>query len=146
MTKIYLAGGMRSGWQEDLISEIRSIKENSEYKLNGEIIFINPANHSLLDSKEYSTWDFYFLRQSDIVFAYLEETNPKGIGLAVEVGMAKALNKTIIFIDEKSTNNDNTFKIIREASDFVTNEYRKGVKYLIKFISSNNIQPSIERI
>jgi len=69
-TKVYLAGGMnQSNWQEKVTTEVGK---------NG-FVFFNPREHSLADSKEYTFWDLFYVKQSDILFAYMEESNPSGI-------------------------------------------------------------------
>lgn len=99
-TKVYLAGGMNeSNWQKKVIETINS--EN--------FVFYNPREHSLTNSTEYTFWDLFYVKQSDILFAYMQSDNPSGIGLTLEVGYARALDKSIILVDERSKND--IFKI-----------------------------------
>ena len=124
--KVYLAGGMVSGWQDDIIS-----------KLQGEFEFYNPSAH-LLDSKEeYTAWDLHFVRNCDILFGFIEKSNPSGIGLSLEVGYAKALNKTIILVDEKSNSDEkfsNRFDIVRQSSSITYNKLEDGINMLQSFL------------
>ncbi len=123
--KIYLAGGMKSGWQDNVINRF----------LN-KFDFFNPRDHQLDKSSEYTIWDLHFVKESDILFAYMEKDNPSGFGLTLELGFAKALNKTIILVDERSAVNEsfaNRFKIVRESSSITFNNIEDGIKFLERF-------------
>lgn len=123
--KIYLAGGMKSGWQNTVIN-----------KLKDRCIFFNPQDHQLNNAKEYTIWDLHFVNSSDIIFVYLEKENPSGFGLTLEIGYAKALNKTIILVDERSKFDSsfaNYFKIVRESASVVFDDFESGLNYLERF-------------
>lgn len=123
-TKVYLAGGMnQSNWQNKVI---KSVGKKG-------FIFYNPREHSLTDSKEYTIWDLYYVRKCDILFAYMQKENPSGLGLTLEVGYAKALNKPIILVDERSLSDEsfaNKFTIVRESSSIVFNTLKEGINFL----------------
>lgn len=125
-TKVYLAGGMNeSNWQKKVIETINS--EN--------FVFYNPREHSLTNSTEYTFWDLFYVKQSDILFAYMQSDNPSGIGLTLEVGYARALDKSIILVDERSKNDEtfaNRFKIVRESSTIVFDNLEDGINFLKK--------------
>jgi len=59
----------------------------------------------------------------------MEKDNPSGIGLSAEIGYAKALNKTIIFVNESESK---YFKFVEELSDVVYNNLKDGVDFLAK--------------
>ena len=123
--KIYLAGGMKSEWQNIVKGKFRN-----------SFIFFNPQDHKLNNPQEYTVWDLHFVKQSDIVLAYLNKENPSGYGLTLEIGYAKALNKTVILIDERSKEDlpfSGFFKIVRETADVVFEDFDSGLKYLEKF-------------
>lgn len=124
-SKVFLSGGFRSNWQLDVIQELSS-----------QFIFFNPREHSLENPDLYATWDIHFIKQCDIFFAYMEESNPSGYGLAFELGLAYSLNKTIVLIDEKSKS-DTTFakyfKILYKPSGAVLNSLSEGIEYLKKY-------------
>lgn len=126
-TEVYLAGGMNnSDWQAKVINEVRS----------KDILFYNPREHNLDDSVEYTVWDLYYVKKCDILFAYMQQDNPSGIGLTLEVGYARALDKTIILIDEKSSVDpvfSNRFKIVRESASIVFDSLDAGIDFLSKF-------------
>lgn len=118
---VYLSGGHYSGWQDRVISEATRF----EYK--------DPSKNGLTDPRLYTEWDLEAIRRSDIVFAYLEEANPGGYGLSLEVGYAAALGKLIIFIDEKSVKDEEVgryLKILRETSNVVFDSLSDGISYL----------------
>jgi len=123
--KVFLSGGFKSNWQSNLITN-----------LENEFIFFNPREHGLEHSDFYTTWDIHFIKECDILFAYMESTNPSGYGLAFELGVAYALNKTIILVDEKSMEGDSFakyFKILYKPSGVVLNKIEDGIEYLRKF-------------
>lgn len=123
--KIYLAGGMKSGWQNTVIN-----------KLKDRCVCFNPQDHRLNNAKEYTIWDLHFVNQADIIFAYLEKENPSGFGLTLEIGYAKALNKTIILVDERSRFDSsfaNYFKIVSESANVVFDDFESGLDYLERF-------------
>ena len=124
-TRVFLSGGFKSNWQDKVIEQ-----------LHDKFIFYNPREHGLEDSDLYTTWDIHFVKECDIIFAYMEESNPSGYGLSFEIGVAYALKKTIILVDEKSEN-DKTFakyfKIIYNPSGVVFHNLIEGIEYLKKF-------------
>lgn len=92
----YLAGGMRSGWQDAVMAAPPAID------------WRDPRTHALTDERAYTAWDVTAIIDADLVFAYMEIDNPGGQGLALEIGLAAGLNaamgaicgeKTIILVD-----------------------------------------------
>jgi len=86
--KIYLAGGMRTAWQDEVIARLPS----------GHTIF-DPRTHGLTEPSDYTRWDLDRVAESDILVAGMGAENPSGFGLSVEVGYAHALGKPVIFYD-----------------------------------------------
>jgi hypothetical protein len=123
--KVYLSGGFASNWQQRLIDS-----------LAGGFIFFNPRAHQLPDSRQYWTWDVHFIKQCDILFGYMEKTNPSGYGLALEVGLAASLNKTIILVDERSPTDPHFkkyFDIIHSTAHITFPNLDQGIQYLKNF-------------
>lgn len=123
--KVYLSGGFQSNWQEAVIDSLKD-----------DFIFFNPIQHGLENSDLYTAWDIHFVKQCDILFAYMENSNPSGYGLSFELGIAFALNKTIILIDERSPNDPafaKYFKIMHRPSTVVLNNLEQGISFLRKF-------------
>lgn len=89
--KIYLAGGMRSGWQDRVA------------RLLPDCALIDPRGHGLERPEDYTAWDLAGVASADIVLAYMHPGNPSGYGLCVEVGYAHALGKPIVFVDQMQT-------------------------------------------
>lgn len=119
--QVYLAGGMHSGWQDGIRSAIPSLQ------------YRDPREHRLLAPEEYTPWDLLAVRQSDVVFAYLEAGNPSGFGLAVEVGYAKALGKTVILVDEQSALGEaeaRRLAMLRATADVVFDDMDNGIRFL----------------
>lgn len=124
--KVYLAGGLKSGWQDKVIDLFKD-----------DFVFFNPLMHGLEgNSREYTTWDLHFLKQSDILFGYMEKDNPSGYGLALEIGFAKASNKTIILVDERSKEDLHLAKyysMIHESCSVVFSSLEEGLRFLHTF-------------
>lgn len=118
---VYLAGGFHSGWQDRVVDSMPSLK------------FFDPREHGLEAPSEYSLWDLEAIRQSDVVFAYLEATNPGGYALALEVGYARALGKHIVFVDEKSAVEEKGGRylaMVRTSADVVFHSFEEGLAFL----------------
>jgi hypothetical protein len=127
--KVYLAGGMKSSWQQKII--------NSCNGLNFE--FINPQQHGLDIPSQYTHWDLFGVKNCDILFGYMEEINPSGFGLSAEIGYAKAQGKLIILADEKSPRDERfkrMFAMINNIADVRFDNLYSAIDYLKTY---NNI-------
>jgi nucleoside 2-deoxyribosyltransferase len=116
---IYLAGGFKSGWQN-------AVKDScSQYS------FSDPSLHNIVSPKEYTEFDLKAVKDSDIIFAYMEKSNPAGFALALEIGYAKALGKLIIFVeDELEAPRKRYFDMVRHSSDFNFTSLQEGIAFL----------------
>ncbi len=124
--KVFLSGGFKSNWQQDVVDQ-----------LGNDFLFFNPRSHGLDNSEQYTTWDIHFVKECDIFFAYMEKSNPSGYGLAFELGLAHAWNKTIILVDERSSSDEsfaNYFKILYKPSGVVVSRINEGIEILRTFI------------
>lgn len=125
-TKIYLSGGMNnSNWQQAVIEQLGATDKG--------YVFYNPREHNLSHSREYTIWDLFYVKNCDIVFAYMQKDNPSGYGLTLEIGYATALGKPIILVDERSDIDEKFkryFEIVRESSSIVFNNLPDGIKFL----------------
>jgi nucleoside 2-deoxyribosyltransferase len=127
--KVYLSGGFRGDWQEVV-----------KYKAKG-FDYIDPKEKELgefgrmLTPKEYALWDLHFIKNCDILFAYVDVNNTSCIGLSVEVGYAKGLGKTVITVLEKNhkTIKDSYLEFVGHTSDIVFSTLDEGINYLNLF-------------
>lgn len=106
-------------------------------ELEGQFIFYNPGAHEINEGEEYTAWDLHYVRRCDIMFGYMEATNPSGIGLSLEVGYARALGKTVILVDERSAGDRafaHRFHIVRETASITLNSLSDGMRVLQSFI------------
>ncbi|GLI82571.1 hypothetical protein ANABIO32_02580 [Rossellomorea marisflavi] len=89
--KIYLSGGMYSGWQDSIIK-----KDGVEY--------FDPRLHSQqnVSAIKFVDDDIKAVRESDLVFCYIEESNPMPLGAAWECAVAAENNIPIITVWEKA--------------------------------------------
>lgn len=102
--KVYLSGGFHSGWQDKFISGCPDVE------------FLDPRTHGLVDEKAYTQWDCDAIDRCDLVIAYAEASNPSLLGLAYEVGYAKARGKRIWLIQDTD---DKRLGMCRASADFV---------------------------
>lgn len=127
--RVYLAGSLESDWQDLVISTLAKFD------------FYDPRAHRLQDKKQYTMWDFHYIRQCQILFAYMGKDNPSGYGLSVELGYAKGMGKTIILVDERSLVDEKFseyFAIVREAADIVFDSLQEGITFLQSFMAEVN--------
>lgn len=127
--KVYLAGGYRSCWQEKVksLNGFTWFDPKQKERPKGKIIPIS--------LNEYGTWDLHFINKSDIVFVYAEKTNPSCIGLAVEIGYAKGIGKTVILILEPNheTIEDRYMHFLKKAASITFETLVEGIDYLQSF-------------
>lgn len=125
---IYLAGGMRTNWQDKVTARIQ--------RLTVPVLFIDPRNHGYADEVSYTSWDICGVERSDIVFAYLEADNPSGAGLALELGVAEGLRragqaaKHVIFVCEPDHPHYRYFGMARACADVVAPTLQEGIEEL----------------
>ena len=131
---VYLAGGMRTKWQDEVISALKG-----KYL----VIFIDPRNHGMTEERAYTSWDLEGVRRADIVFAYLEADNPSGAGLALEIGFAAGLSaapqatrKQVVFVCEPAHPHVRYFGMARACSDSVFEDLQAGIKQLEDVIAN----------
>ena len=91
--KIYLSGGFKTGWQVDVTEAIHRLRDTAEV--------LDPSLHRIHDPKLFTEANLGMLRDCDIVFAYMEATNPGISNMSFELGYAHAMNKTIVLVNEK---------------------------------------------
>lgn len=102
--KVYLAGGMRTEWRDRVKAGFPGIA------------WLDPTTHTLEDPAAYTRWDLEAIAEADIVFAYLEASNPVGYNMAFEVGLAVAAGKDVIFVDEKHAGNPRPCSMLRQLT------------------------------
>lgn len=104
-TTIYLAGGQKSTWQDAFI--------NSEC----EVDWVDPRTHGLIHEKDYTAWDLAGIRRSQHLIAYLDEANPSGFGMSLEIGFAHALGIPVWYVCEERTGRQRYFGMVRAVSE-----------------------------
>lgn len=115
---VYLAGGFKSGWQANVIEKLHGFQ------------FLDPSKHCLLSVAEYTKWDLDAVAASDIVFAYMEDSNPGGYALGLEIGYARALGKRIVFVNTMTDERRiGYFAMVLACCDFVTSSVDEAASY-----------------
>ena len=122
--KIYLAGGMKSGWQDDVARRLahHEIVDPRSKEMTGE-----------WNLDKYGAWDLSRIRTCDAVFGYMEASNPSGIGMAVEIGFAKGMGKTVVVVLEDNytaTETDNRrIMFMSVAADYVAEDLDDAISF-----------------
>lgn len=65
----------------------------------------------------------------------MERTNPSGFGLAVEIGYAKGINKTVILVLEKNheIHKDRYLEFLMKAADVTFEDLDNAIEFLKSF-------------
>lgn len=107
MSKVYLAGGFHSGWQDEVIKGLAD---------HPNVEFLDPRKTGLKSEWDYTRWDLDAIEDSDIVFACMEHDNPAGYDLMVEMGFAAALRKPIVFVETGVDSRSKYYGMARQIS------------------------------
>jgi len=125
MITVYLAGGMKVEWREKLKCQLKN------EIINGQVSLLDPTQGNSPIRKEYSRRDLFQIIQSDIVFGFMEESNPSGIGLALEIGYAKGLGKFVILVNQSD---NRYYAIVEETADITFSDFKDAVEFLRRLI------------
>jgi hypothetical protein len=98
---VYLAGGMKNAWQDAVKKAVPGV------------IFIDPREHGLKDEAGYTQWDLAGVERADIVFGYMEASNPSGAGLAVEFGWGGRAGKLLLLVEQDGYAQQRYFGMVR---------------------------------
>ena len=99
--RFYLAGGMRGEPWQDKVREL----------LPGHG-FIDPMHSGLKNPADFTQWDVGGVAICDGIIAYMEEDNPSGIGLTLEIGLALGMGKPVWFANESTASR---WKLVEHA-------------------------------
>ena len=108
MFKIYLAGGMQNlsfneqyGWRNQVINSLNRIDDNLK-----RLKFINPVDYynftevNYKSEREVMDFDLYHVRDSDLIIVNFND--PKSIGTAMELMLAREMKIPVIGLNEKN--------------------------------------------
>lgn len=118
--KVYLAGGMHGDWRDIYTDSVRAD-------------FYDPKTHNLTVADEYTLWDLTAIEQCDVFLGFMEADNPSGLGLALEIGYAKALGKKIILVIEDGFVDQHRYKyflMAEECADVVLYDHDDALKLI----------------
>lgn len=127
MQGVYLAGGMKTGWQD----ELRFIVDSA---MPGAVWWIDPRSWAdeHKDAAAYTKRDLQGIRDCSILFAWMDGRNPSGYGMCLEIGYAEALSRKIIMADEmKHDCRDRYFDMARECASYRAQSLVGGARTLI---------------
>lgn len=129
---IYLAGGMKTCWQDRVKADLRKLEERGLVRWNDprDNLTNNPAEYELLDVMRVQT--------ADIVFGFAEDSNPGLYALCVELALGHAHGARTILVNELKEETDvkrvRYFRFIGVVCDFQTDKYHEGIRMLEKMI------------
>lgn len=121
---VYLSGGLHGYWQDRVMGAVP------------DAIYYNPKMLMGLwddDMRSVVATELRWIQSCSIVFAYMERDNPSGVGLATELGYAKALGKYTILVCEKLDRYDNIdryWMFPALVADYHTRSLKDGIKHL----------------
>lgn len=90
---VYLAGGMKSGWQDKVIAEFEDMIRA------GTVAFFDPRQNPK-DPKKYRAIDKENWENADIIFAYAESSNPSLYAMCIELTGGFYNKARTIFVDD----------------------------------------------
>jgi len=126
--RIYLAGGFHSTWQA-------KVKQACE-AAGKSFLFIDPSTNGLRNPHNYTSWDMRGVELADIIFAYMQSSNPGGYATAAEVGYARGLGgKSIIFVDDFGPEDESRsryFEMVRQMSDYKFTGLDRAIVFLVE--------------
>lgn len=120
--KIYLSGGMRSGWQDRVKNALGSQHQYADPREKGE----TPE----WTWREYGAWDFMHIDQCDLMLAYMEKDNPSGYGLCAEVGYAAGKGIPVVLVVEPGHPQERYMDIVRCAASVVVDDIESALDIL----------------
>lgn len=126
---VYLAGGFFSDWRKYVRYTLKDLFTWIDPKAKE--FYEEGISHEEWTAEMYSAWDLHGIKQCDIFFCFIERDNPAAATL-VELGYAKALNKTIILVTEGgfSAYKDAYLSLARVQADWHTKSLKSGLAYL----------------
>lgn len=134
---VYLAGGMKSGWQDVVKERLKDLKDM------GFVRWSDPRNNGTSDPSKYKLLDKIRWETADIVFGYAEETNPSLFALGVELaGGHYSGAKTILVNLPENEPRYRYFSFVTVVCDYVTNDLDDGIEMLRKMIKAFSFSES----
>jgi nucleoside 2-deoxyribosyltransferase len=126
---VYLAGDLLKPHWRDEVMKLQDDFEGIEFVIPMEL-----EQSSVRDPKVYVPRDIVLINKADVVFAFIRDAGHKYSGTSAEIGMAKALGKTIIVVILNEAKYTNQFNFITQIADSVCNDLNKGIEILTYMI------------
>lgn len=117
---VYLAGGMRSGWQDKVMAALPGV------------LFIDPRKNGCDHEDAYTAYDLTGVERCDIVFGFIEKDNPGGQGLGVEFGAGVVMGRHLIYVEEEGNPSSRYFGMVRAISDSIYTSFEDGLRELAR--------------
>lgn len=129
---VYLAGGMKSCWQDRVKADLRKLKEK------GLVRWSDPRNNGTKNPDEYELLDMMRVEAADIIFGYAEDDNPGLYALCTEIGIGKGMGKKVILVNELKEQTDperkKYFNFVRGSCNYMTENCHEAINMLEKMI------------
>ena len=122
---VYLAGDLlKPAWRDEVIKYFKD-REGIEFVIPMEL-----EQSTVRDPKVYVPRDVVLINKADVLFVFIRDAGHKYSGTSAEVGMAKALGKTIIVVILNECKYTNQFNFITQIADSVCNDLQAGIGIL----------------
>lgn len=137
---VYLAGGMKSGWQDQVKLALRKIHDQ------GLVRWSDPRDNYTADPKEYLLLDVMRAESADIIFGVAEDDNPGLYALCVELSLGHAKGARTLLVNQLKETTDpkrkKYFQFVQVVCDFETDKWHEGINMLERMILALAGDPS----
>lgn len=114
-----------SSWQQYVKTYVRS-----------KFIVFDPSQLQTKVFEEYAALDIAHVERADIVLGYIEDENPSGVGMAVEMGIARGMGKMVILVNVCKPDADNPSyrykRFLEKAATITFTDLGKAVEFINK--------------
>jgi len=129
---VYLAGGMKTCWQDRVKADLRKLEERGLVRWN------DPRDNATNNPAEYELLDIMRVQTADIVFGLAEDGNPGLYALCVELAFGHARGARTILVNELKEETDpkrvKYFRFVGAVCDVQTASYHEGIRMLEKMV------------
>ncbi len=120
---VYLAGGMKSGWQDRVRADLRKLKERGLVRWN------DPRDNLTKNQGEIKLLSAVRIKTADIVFANEQDRDSQIAAINLEIKLARQLGKNIIVLAARETWHTDS-----ENPEFRTTKWASAVNILEEMI------------
>lgn len=153
--RVYLSGGFYTNWQQKVIDFVPEAEFYNPYTFEFRGLTVGQVPVEI-----YGPMDRTQIELSDVVFAYMEASNPTPINVCFEVGYALGLGKVVVLCNEWTQDNlkDNNlrakefkdgegniwykphyFDLVNQSATFVESDFGRSMELLKMIVDAGRI-------